>query len=215
MSSSTQDQNRQRFDIIAADWDDSPRRRELATGVAAAIQAAVPLQPDWQAMEYGSGTGLVGAALAPGLGSLLACDVSPGMLSVLEKKASAAGLDQLHTRVLDLTSEPPPAEPFDLIFSSMTMHHIEDVAALVRTFRGMLKPGGWLALADLDAEDGSFHGADVPGVMHQGFDRDALQAELRSAGFVDTSARTAHTMSKTAADGQVRDYPVFLITARA
>jgi SAM-dependent methyltransferase len=215
MSSSTQDQNRQRFDIIAADWDDSPRRRELATGVAAAIQAAVPLQPDWQAMEYGSGTGLVGAALAPGLSGLLACDVSPGMLSVLEKKASAAGLDQLHTRVLDLTSEPPPAETFDLIFSSMTMHHIEDVAALVRTFRGMLKPGGWLALADLDAEDGSFHGADVPGVMHHGFDRDALQAELRSAGFVDTSARTAHTMSKTAADGQVRDYPVFLITARA
>ncbi len=215
MSASSQDQNRQRFDTIAADWDDSPSRRELAAAVAAAILAAVPVQSAWHAMEYGCGTGLVGAALAPRLGRLLACDVSPGMLSVLEKKAKAAGLDQLQTRVLDLTSEPPPEETFDLIFSSMTMHHIEDVAPLVRTFRCMLKPGGWLALIDLDAEDGSFHGGDVPGVMHRGFDREALQAELRAAGFVETNACTAHTIGKTAADGRVSQYPVFLITARA
>ena len=44
----------------------------------------------------------------------------------------------------------------------MTMHHIEDVSALVRTFRGMLKPGGWLAPVDLDTEDGSFHGVACP-----------------------------------------------------
>ncbi len=142
MSTFSRDQNRQRFDVIAAEWDESPRRRELAAAVAAAIEAAVPLQADWHALEYGCGTGLVGAALAPAVGRLLACDVSPGMLSVLEEKARAAGLEQLQTRVLDLTSEPPPAERFDLIFSSMTLHHIQDVAALVQTFRGMLKPGG-------------------------------------------------------------------------
>ncbi len=215
MSSSIQDHNRLRFDTLAAEWDDSPRRRELATGVAAAIEAAVPLKSDWHAMEYGCGTGLVGAALAPRLGRLLACDVSPGMLAVLEKKARAAGLHQLQTRALDLTREPPPVEKFDLIFSSMTMHHIQDVAALVRTFRGMLNPGGWLALVDLDAEDGSFHDGDVAGVMHRGFDREALQAALRNAGFVDTKACTAHTISKAAPDGRVSQYPVFLITARA
>lgn len=215
MSTSVQEQNRQRFDVIAAEWDESPTRRELAAGVAAAIAGAVPLQTDWQALEYGCGTGLVGAALAPQLGRLLACDVSPGMLSVLTEKARAAGLGHLQTQVLDLTHEPPPAERFDLIFSSMTMHHIPDVPALVRTFHGMLKPGGWLALVDLDAEDGSFHGSDMPGVMHHGFDRAALQEELCAAGFGQTSARTAHTITKTAADGRVSRYPVFLITARA
>jgi len=89
----------------------------------------------------------------------------------------------------------------------MTMHHIPDVAALVRTFHGMLKPGGWLALADLDAEDGSFHGGDAVGVMHQGFDRAALQADLRAAGFSETHARTAHTVAKTAADGPDKPLP--------
>ncbi|MGA7298369.1 MAG: class I SAM-dependent methyltransferase [Rhodanobacteraceae bacterium] len=215
MSTRHQEQNRQRFDAIAADWDDSPRRRDLAAHVAAAIKSSVPIKSDWNALEYGCGTGLVGAALAPDLGRLLACDVSPGMLSVLQQKAGAAGLDNLETRTLDLTSEPPPREPFDLIFSSMTMHHIADVAALIRTFHSMLKPGGWLALADLDAEDGSFHGDDVAGVMHQGFERNALQDELSAAGFVEIGARTAHTMRKTTDDGSERQYPVFLITARA
>ncbi|EQD29460.1 S-adenosylmethionine-dependent methyltransferase, partial [mine drainage metagenome] len=46
------------------------------------------------------------------------------MLAVLDEKARAAGLDNLHTRVLDLTREAPPAQRFDLIFSSMTLHHI-------------------------------------------------------------------------------------------
>ena len=214
MPAPVQDQNRQRFDAIAVDWDDSPGRRAQAAGVADAIAAAVPLDAHWQALEYGCGTGLVGAALAPQLQHLLACDVSPGMLAVLAEKARAAGLDHLQTRVLDLTREPAPAERFDLIFSSMTLHHIPDVPALLHILHGMLKPGGWLALADLDAEDGSFHRPDVPGVMHHGFDRAALQAELRAAGYSEVSARTAHTVTKTAADGRVRQYPVFLITAR-
>lgn len=215
MPAPVQDQNRQRFDAIAAGWDDSPTRRALAADVAAAITAAVPLQAHWHALEYGCGTGLVGAALAPRVARLLACDVSPGMLAVLAEKARAAGLEHLQTRVLDLTREPPPAERFDLVFSSMTLHHIPDVAALLRVLRGMLKPDGWLALADLDAENGSFHRPDVPGVMHHGFERDALQAELRGAGYRAVHARTAHTVSKTAADGREHRYPVFLITARS
>ncbi|MGS1012978.1 class I SAM-dependent methyltransferase [Rhodanobacter sp. UC4450_H17] len=214
-SPSIQEQNRQRFNVIAADWDESPRRRELASAVAASIEAAVPLQADWEAMEYGCGTGLVGATLAPKLGRLLACDVSPGMLAVLEAKAGAAGLDNLQACVLDLTSEPPPAQPFDFIFSSMTMHHIPDVPELLRTFHSMLKPGGWLALADLDAEDGTFHEGGVSGVMHHGFDRDAFQAELEAAGFLQARACTACVVSRPAAEGRHSDYPVFLVTARA
>ncbi|WP_297927292.1 class I SAM-dependent methyltransferase [Metallibacterium sp.] len=213
MSSLLQETNRQRFDSIAADWDDSPMRRAMAGGVAAAIAAAVPLQAQWQALEYGCGTGLVGAQLAPRLRHLLACDLSPGMLAVLDEKARAAGLDNLRTRVLDLTREAPPAQRFDLIFSSMTLHHIPDVPALLRILHGMLAEGGWVALADLDAEDGGFHNPDVPGVAHHGFERAELTCWLQAAGFRDISARTAHTAEKTRA-GKTALYPIFLITAR-
>jgi ubiquinone/menaquinone biosynthesis C-methylase UbiE len=209
MTSLVQDENRSRFDAIAAQWDESPMRANMAKAVADAIAAAVPLQPHWRALEYGCGTGLVGLRLLPHLGHVLETDLSPGMLGVLDEKARAAGLDKIETQVLDLTSGPPPASRFDLIFSSMALHHIPDVAGLVRTFFSMLAPGGWVALADLDAEDGSFHSPDVPGVQHHGFERKTLESWLRAAGFTAVSTCTAHTVERER-EGQQRRYPIFL-----
>lgn len=213
MTSSAQNENLSRFDAIAAQWDESPMRTEMARTVADAIAAAVPLQSQWHALEYGCGTGLVGLRLLPRLGHLLATDLSPGMLAVLGEKARAAGVDKITTQVLDLTTSPPPAERFDLIFSSMALHHIPDVAALVRTFHSMLAPGGWVALADLDAEDGSFHSPDVPGVAHHGFERKTVEGWLRAAGFTDVGIRTAHTIERER-EGEPRRYPIFLATGR-
>ena len=213
MTSPLQNDNRSRFDSIAAQWDDSPMRSGMAKAVADAIVEAVPLEPRWRGLEYGCGTGLVGLRLLPHLGHLLATDLSPGMLAVLGEKAAAAGLENLATQVLDLTSSPPPAERFDLIFSSMALHHIPDVAGLVRTFYSMLVPGGWVALADLDAEDGSFHGPDVPGVAHHGFDRRRVEEWLSAAGFTSVGVRTAHTVERER-EGAQRRYPIFLATGR-
>ena len=213
MTSLPQNDNLSRFDSIAAQWDDSPMRTEMATAVAEAITAAVPLEPQWRGLEYGCGTGLVGLRLLRHVGHLLETDLSPGMLTVLSQKAAAAGITNIGTQVLDLTTNPPPAERFDLIFSSMALHHIPDVAQLVRTFHSMLRPGGWVALADLDAEDGSFHGPDVPGVAHHGFDRRIIEEWLRAAGFTSVSVRTAHTVERDR-QGEQRRYPMFLATGQ-
>jgi ubiquinone/menaquinone biosynthesis C-methylase UbiE len=213
MPSLVQDENRSRFDAIAAQWDESPMRTNMAKAVADAIAAAVPLEPHWRALEYGCGTGLVGLRLQPYLGHVLETDLSSGMLAVLDAKARAAGLDKIETQVLDLTTSPPPAAHFDLIFSSMALHHVPDVAGLVRTFFSMLAPGGWVALADLDAEDGSFHSPDVPGVQHRGFERKTLEGWLGAAGFTAVSMRTAYTVERER-DGQQRRYPIFLATGQ-
>ncbi len=213
MTSLVQDENRSRFDAIAAQWDESPMRTNMAKAVADAIAAEVPLESHWRALEYGCGTGLVGLRLLPHLGHVLETDLSSGMLAVLEEKARAAGLDKIETQVLDLTTNTPPATRFDLIFSSMALHHIPDVAGLVRTFFSMLSPGGWVALADLDAEDGSFHSPDVPGVEHHGFERKTLEGWVRAAGFTRVSIRTAYTVERER-DGQQRRYPIFLAIGR-
>ena len=208
-----QSENRSRFDQIAANWDDSPMRAGIATAVADAIAAAVPLSLQWKALEYGCGTGLVGVRLLPRVGSLLATDLSPGMLAVLREKAAAAGLERITTQVLDLTSTPVPADRYDFVFTSMALHHIPDVGALIHAFGALLAPGGWVALADLDAEDGSFHGPDVPGVAHHGFDRGQVQRWLSEAGFTSVTFRAAHTVEKSR-DGEMRRYPIFLATAQ-
>jgi 2-polyprenyl-3-methyl-5-hydroxy-6-metoxy-1,4-benzoquinol methylase len=97
---------------------------------------------------------------------------------------------------------------FDGIISSMTLHHIADIPALFRRFHLMLKPGGFIALADLDSEDGSFHTEDT-GVCHFGFDRADIAALARTAGFIDVQVVDASVVQKP--QGQ---YPVFLLTAQ-
>lgn len=204
--------NVERFNSVAASWDDNPVRVELAQAVARAIAAAVPLRPDARALEFGCGTGLVTALLAPELGRVVAVDSAAGMLDVLRAKVRELGLDHVEAVEMDLAQALPPG-PFDLIFSSMTLHHIEDVPGLLARLHALLAPGGYVALADLEREDGSFHG-DAPGVMHQGFEPAAVARWLAAAGFGEIRTRPAHVVHKTGADGAAHDYPVFLAIGR-
>lgn len=198
------------FDDKAITWDSDPTKRERALAVAAALRQRVPLARDWRALEYGCGTGLLSFALHADLGELTLADSSPGMLAVLRGKIDAAGLTHLHPLALDLLTDPLPADRYDLIYTLMTLHHVAEVARLLRTFHDLLRPGGWLAVADLDQEDGSFHGPGFTG--HNGFDRAALRAQLADAGFGEVNFSTGYVMKK-ATDQGMREYPLFLAVA--
>jgi len=145
--------------------------------------------------------------LAPKVGSITGADTSPGMLKMLSEKAESQ-----HIPVKLLTLEPSGTGdlggPYDLIMSSMTLHHIADVPALFNRFMQHLNPGGQVALADLDEEDGSFHEGAM-GVHHNGFPRELIEGWLVEAGFKLIRCETATVTHKGG-----RDYPIFLATAQ-
>ncbi len=198
-----------RFDKSAAEWDNNPVRVELARAVGAVIARAIPLQPNWRALDYGAGTGLLTLNLQPHVASLLAMDSSAGMLKMLKKKLAAAGISNVATRQWNLASQPFPEAGFDLAVSSMTFHHILDVPLVLKRLAALLKPEGWLAFADLDAEDGSFHGV-TNDVFHHGFDRSQIANWLTDAGFVRVAVSDAHVMTKPSSRGPLRNYGVFM-----
>ena len=198
-----------RFDEAAAQWDDNPDRVELARAIGAAISRAVPLQPEWRVLDYGAGTGLLTLNLLPHVSSILALDTSTGMLEKLAQKLATARIANVQTRLWNLEAEPYPDTGFDLAVSSMTLHHIRDIALVLRRLGALLKPGGWLAAADLDAEDGSFHGQRED-VFHQGFERTQIVEWLAAAGFTRISVSNAHSVRKPAASGAMRSYGIFL-----
>ncbi|MCL4702403.1 MAG: methyltransferase domain-containing protein [Burkholderiaceae bacterium] len=201
------------FDAVAATWEEDAGRTAIGRAVAAAILETVPLAGTERALEFGCGTGLVTGLLAPSVGHLVAMDNSPGMLGVLRRKLQELGIGNVEPLEADLAQH-MPAGPFDLVFSSMTLHHIEDVENLVARVHAALAPGGRIAFADLAKEDGSFHGSDVPGVMHHGFEPAQLTGWIEAAGFTDVQVRVAHRILRTRADGSTREYPVLLVTAR-
>ncbi len=202
------------FDEAAATWDDNPTRVELARAVAGGILAEVPLMADMVVMDFGCGTGLITRVLAPEVASVTAADTSSQMLAVLDAKAKAAGLNNVQPLPLEAGYPSPVESPFDAIVSSMVFHHIEDIPALLAKFAQWLRPGGWVAIADLEPEDGSFHRGNAH-VVHHGVDPAYLGSELVTAGFSIQSVRTVHVVRRQPEGADhPRDYPVFLLVGR-
>ncbi len=199
------------FDSKARQWDDNPVFRERGLKIADAIRKAVPLHRNMNALDYGCGTGLLSFPLKDELGTILLADSSGGMLEVVNEKIAALGVTNMATLQLDLLADPAPSERFDLIVTAMTLHHVPDTDHILRIFHDLLKPGGTLCIADLDKEDGSFHGIEVD--VHHGFDQADLGQRAAQAGFADLQFQTVFSIAKEHATGP-RDYPVFLMTAR-
>jgi 2-polyprenyl-3-methyl-5-hydroxy-6-metoxy-1,4-benzoquinol methylase len=199
------------FDSKARQWDDNPVFRERGLKIADAIRKAVPLHRNMNALDYGCGTGLLSFPLKDELGAILMADSSGGMLEVVNEKIAAQGVSNMATLQLDLLADPPPSKKFDLIVTAMTLHHVPDTDHILHIFHDLLKPGGYLCIADLDQEDGSFHGIEVD--VHHGFDQADLGRRAAQAGFADLQFQTVFSIAKEHATGP-RDYPVFLMTAR-
>ena len=200
------------FDKDAAQWDENPGRVAMARQIAQAMLREVAPGTEARVLDFGCGTGLVTLALQPLVGSIVGADTSAGMLAVLEAKVAAGGLGNVKTCLLGGGKPVPCGGPFELIVSSMALHHVPDLDGTLASLGELLVPGVTLAIADLDVEDGSFH-ADNTGVFHFGFDRDALAARLRGLGFTSARAVTATKIPRPQADGSVREYPVFLVVA--
>ena len=199
------------FDSRARQWDSNPEFLERGRKTAEAIRARVALTPNMRALDVGCGTGLLSLPLADSLRHVTCIDTSAGMLEVLKEKIAAQGISNLTIKLHDLAADGLPDAGFDLIMSSMTLHHIVDTDAILAKFASHLKPGGWLCLADLDREDGSFHGVDVP--VHHGFAREALATRAQRAGFIEVQFATLFKIRKQQSGGP-REYCVFFLSAR-
>lgn len=203
-----------RFTREAATWDEKPEHVDRVAYVVDAIRRSVPLRPDMSVIEIGGGTGLLARALAEDVGVVTVTDVAPGMV-----EAATAALDDTRYRGwqasrYDIEHDPLPGERYDLLISLLALHHMGDVAAVIHMARELLRPGGWVALIDLDHDpDGGFHSHVPEFDGHHGFERDTIRGWLETAGFEDVALSTAHQERKTVA-GVEREFSLFLVTGR-
>ncbi len=198
------------FDKAAIDYDKKTRRIELADKISSAI-IQLPLSKQMNGIEYGCGTGLVGMTVAPSLDTLLAIDSSQGMLDVLQEKIQEQGITNIKTLCCDFSTE-SFTEKQDLIICSMTLHHLKNAKDLLLQFAALLKPGGYLAIADCVTEDGSFHDPSAEGIWHHGFDPEELKTFLGNAGMGSLQSTIVHSIIKNT--NSKKEFPVFLLTGQ-
>jgi ubiquinone/menaquinone biosynthesis C-methylase UbiE len=198
------------FDQEAATWDSHPYRIERAQVIAQGIRADVPVTPEMTAFEYGCGTGLLSFALQPYLRHITLADSSTGMLAVLDEKIASSGIHNMTPLKVDLVTDPLPRVKVQLIYTLMTLHHIPETGKVLEGFYNLLETPGYLCIADLDKEDGSFHGPEFSG--HKGFERAELGRQVREIGFREVAFRTIYQTPRQVG-GSTKHFPLFLMTA--
>jgi predicted TPR repeat methyltransferase len=196
------------FDAKAATWDEEPRRRAMAMDVVASIAQQIPLTPGQRLLDVGCGTGLIGLPLAAITDSVLGVDLSVEMVARFTAKARTAQQVGVRAEVRNLIASPLPPASIDVAVSAMAFHHIDNVDQMLSSIAGCLVPGGWLAIADLESEDGTFHDEPVP---HLGFDPTVFLARMQQAGLTPLSQDRVHVMQKPPGG---RNYPIFLAVAK-
>lgn len=199
------------FDLKAAEWDKQQMHRDRAEAVAAEIVRQIPLDETMTAMEFGAGTGLLSFMLKDRLKEITLIDNSEGMVKVLNEKLVSAKADSLKAVKADIEHEDPQLGTFDLIYTLMVLHHVGDVETVVKKFHDMLNPGGYLAIADLYREDGSFHGDGFHG--HKGFDPAALAEMLEKNGFSGIKHKKVYEIDKKISENRSKSFDIFLMTA--
>ena len=204
-----------KFNREALEWDENPQRRLIAEKVGKAILETGKSAGWINALEIGCGTGLVSLLIAPHTEKLTAIDTSREMVEVLRHKISKSGISNIRVLCSDLetfTACAGKEERFDLIYCSMSLHHIQDTGAVIGSFSNLLAQGGTLAIADLEPEDGSFH-EDPAENVHHGFERSTLSGLFSRNGLGETSFRTIHIIRKPGRNSAMAEYPLFLATS--
>ncbi|MEU8379638.1 class I SAM-dependent methyltransferase [Streptosporangium sp. NPDC048865] len=132
-------------------------------------------RPPGHIVDLGSGTGTGTLALLerfPGARAT-ALDLSPQLLHHLSKKAHGLGLaGRLDTVQADLDAAWPELAPADLVWAASSLHHMADPGQVLARAFDALRPGGLLAVTEMD-----FFPRFLPG--HTGLGR--LEARLHAA----------------------------------
>jgi len=205
------DERMEDFNTLAQSWDNEPRRIERAKVISQEILKMIPIAREQTAMEFGCGTGLLSFCLQPYFRHITLVDSSEGMISVVRDKILKMGIENMIPICLDFVHD-RLEQKFDVIYSLLALHHVRDIDGILGKLSEMVNPSGFLCIADLDEEDGSFHGPGFDG--HNGFNRDALIGKLQQLGYADLKWLICYQNKKTFKDGSIRYYPVFLLTGQ-
>ena len=200
------------FDKKAKDWDDN-RRIQRSKVIAEKIIDYVNLQETFTGLEFGCGTGLISLNLYDKLGKITCIDTSSGMIKQLEDKVAEHNLDKITVTQLNINDDHDLKSEYDIIYSSMSLHHVTSLEETLQNFYDLLQDGGQLCIVDLDKEDGSFHSQESNFLGHNGFEQKELSQLLEQVGFNNIMSETFYNDERSIGNRNI-EYSLFIMKAQ-
>ncbi len=166
--------------------DEAERLRRLDGFYAAPTQAwleqAVRFAPGMAIAEFGPGSGRMLAWFAKRTGP-------EGDVLGVDIDLSRADPPQPPVRLMQADLFEPATEPgqFDLVYARMVIGHLSDPQTAIKRLMDWLKPGGMLALADLDCSTSVPVDASAPGMQAVAEAMTDLRAAMDASGLMDSA----------------------------
>jgi len=197
------------FNKEAVNWDNNPEKTARAKIFAKKIINCIKPSKKMKALEFGCGTGLLSFQLKNYFDEITLVDTSEGMIQVLKEKVKQLKVKNFKPYLIDVLEDSTSISKMDVIYTLMTMHHIEDTNKAAKIFNSLLNKNGFLCIADLVEEDGTFHPTSQNFIGHKGFNKIDLTKLLDNNGFEVVHYAICYEIEKND-----KRYPLFLLIAK-
>lgn len=198
------------FDDNARTWD-TDRRIHRAKIIANEIKNAFKNISLDSALEFGCGTGLISFNLVDVFKEITLVDSSKVMIEILNNKISHYNVKNMIPLNLDIIYSDIMDSKFNIIYSSMVLHHIDNTELVISKFYHYLNNDGYICIVDLDTVDPIFHKNELN--AHHGFNQNELKSILSFVGFKEICSKTFY-YGKKVVNGENIDYSLFIMIAR-
>lgn len=200
------------FDNRAKTWDTN-KKAKRANVIANEIKKTITLKKNQSVLEFGCGTGLVSFNLYNDFKTIDLIDSSKEMIKVVEGKIASGNIDNMKAIQKDITNGDTLKSNYDVIYTSMALHHIKNLEPLIAKFHKLLNEAGELCIVDLNKVSAVFHKAESDFDGHDGFEPSELETILAVHGFSDIRSHTFFEGTREI-DGETIQYSLFILSAR-
>jgi len=195
------------FDDESKKWD-TEYRVQRAKKISNEIENYLDEGNNLKALEFGCGTGLISENLTHKFSDILMMDLSEGMIEQLKLKIEKNNIKNMETWCGDLFKF-SDNEKFDVIYTSMAFHHIDNLPKVTKKLHELLNKEGKLVVVDLCPDDGGFHDELHGFNGHNGFEIREMETLLKEAGFKVASSRVFYSGIK---ENESKDQPYQLFS---
>ena len=183
-----QDHMRRYFDELAGKFGRQYVPGRSWKGIA---EALIKLMPPMVIADLGAGEGTISQLMAQRAKRVIAIDNSEKMVEFGSELARKHHIANLEYRLGDLEAVPIRTGTVDLAFLSQALHHASHPERAVAEARRILKPGGRIAVLDLNRHH--FEEArEMYADLWLGFTELEIERYLKAAGFKNVETAVVH-----------------------
>lgn len=205
--------NQMDFNTEAINWD-SERRIKRGRVISEEIMNSIDIKDDYSALEFGCGTGIISFNMKDKFRHITLVDTSEGMIEKLSSKIREFKVDNMTAIKADINKdELLKGQKFDVIYTSMVLHHILDIRTTLNNLYELLDDHGYLCIIELAEDDGSFHRSEKDFNGYNGFNQEWLKGLLEEIGYKSVKTNTFYNSVKII-EGVEVNYSLFIMVGR-